>query len=257
MRAILRNLYLNIAGSFLHPKPGVHIINSHFVKNSELDLFEDTAVFKKFIEFLTKKCELIKIEKAVEMISNDTLVDRPYIAFTFDDGFKECYSVVAPVLESYGCNAAFFINSNYIESTNEYKVGFNNRIKVHSKKPMNWNEIIELSNRGHIIGSHTLDHMNLRELSEKELANQMSLDKNKIESQLGIKCDYFAWPYGQKSHFSDMALKHAKTYFKFIFSGTDYKNYFSFDGYVINRRHVEPSWSFKHINYFLSIKKKR
>lgn len=257
MRAIIRNLYLNIAGGFLHPKPGVHIINSHFVKNGELNLFEDIAVFKKFIEFLTKKCELIKIEKAVEMISNGTLVDRPYIAFTFDDGFEECYSVVAPVLESYGCNAAFFINSNYIESTNEYQVGFNKRIKVHSKKPMNWNEIKELSNRGHIIGSHTLDHINLRELSEKELANQMSLDKNKIESQLGIKCDYFAWPYGQKSHFTHIALKHAKTYFKFIFSGTDYKNYFSFDGYVINRRHVEPNWPFKHINYFLSINKKR
>ena len=257
MRAIIRNLYLNIAGGFLHPQPGVHIINSHFVKNSELNLFEDIAIFKKFIEFLTKRCELIKIEKAVEMISNDNLVDRPYIAFTFDDGFEECYSVVASVLESYGCNAAFFINSNYIESTNEYQVGFNKRIKVHSKKPMNWNEIKELSNRGHIIGSHTLDHMNLSELSEKELVNQLSIDKNKIESELGIKCDYFAWPYGQKSHFSDIALKYAKRYFKFIFSGTDYKNYFSFNGNVINRRHIEPNWPFNHINYFLSVNKKR
>lgn len=257
MRQLLRDTYLKLLGSFKGPSPGVHIINSHFISNNKVNLVENKIVFRNFIEFISTKCTLLKIEDAVNMIIKGEKINKPYVAFTFDDGFEECYSIIAPILEDFNCNAAFFINSNYIDSDNEYKVLFEKRINVYNKTPMSWKNIKELHSRGHIIGSHTKDHMNLSNISKKHLIAQLRDDKNKLESELNYKCEYFAWPYGQKQHFSELALKFALENFKYIFSGTNYMNYFSFSGKVINRRHIEPFWDKRHINYFLSVNKKR
>lgn len=255
MRSYIRNLYLSLFGYLKKPKPGVHIINSHFVKNSELDFVSDSEIFISFIEFLQKDCVLVRIEKAIEMILSGTHFNRPYVAFTFDDGFEECYSIIAPILESYDCNAAFFINSNYISSREHYQQDFNKRIKVNYKKPMNWENVKDLSKRGHIIGSHTCDHYNLANIAEEELLLQLEKDKNIIEAKLGVKCEYFAWPYGEEIYFSELALKYSVINFKYVFSGTNYLKYFSYEGKVINRRHLEPFWPKSHINYFLSVTK--
>lgn len=257
MREFIRNAYLSIFGSFAKPKKGIHIINSHFVSNAEVNIVKDKETFRSFLAFLSKRCVLLKIEDAVKMIEKNSIVDKCYVAFSFDDGFEECFSVIAPILEEYKCNAAFFVNSNYIQSSLEYQKEFNRRIKQYSKKPMNWNQVKELHFNGHLIGSHTRDHLNLAEISEKDVMEQILEDKKMIEYNLNCKCEYFAWPYGQEQHFSQSALKNALDSFKYIFSGTDYTNYFSFEGKVINRRHIEPFWKKSHLNYFLSVDKKR
>lgn len=50
------------------------------------------------------------------MIINQEPVDRCTIAFTFDDGWRDCYTQIAPQLEKYGINAAFFINPNFVDA---------------------------------------------------------------------------------------------------------------------------------------------
>jgi hypothetical protein len=46
-------------------------------------------------------------------------------------------------------------------------------------------------------------------------------------------------------------LKIAKQHHRYIFSQDDYKHYFSFNGQVINRRHFEGDWKYRHVLYFL------
>ena len=179
-----------------------------------------------------------------------------HFAFTFDDGFEECYTIIAPLLEKYNCRGTFFINANYIESNLEYQDDFNKRIAISSKKPMSWNQVIDLHKRGHIIGSHGLDHYNFRELEPNEIENQIKKNKQILEDKLNYKCDYFAWTYGKRQHFSIKALEITEKYHKYIFSGTNYKNYFSYNGRVLNRRHHEANWPKSHIKYFLSYYKK-
>lgn len=60
-----------------------------------------------------------------------------------------------------------------------------------------------------------------------------------------------AWEHANQSSI-DIACK----YYKYVFSQSDYKHYFSFGGRVINRRHFEPFWPVKHVSYFLSCHKK-
>tara|TARA_R110002033_G_C3880367_1_gene237977 strand:+ start:943 stop:1674 length:732 start_codon:yes stop_codon:yes gene_type:complete len=237
------------------PTKGVHIINAHFITPNTVDEF-DAGIFEQFILNLKNNCTLISIQKAVMLITNKYQSDEALVALTFDDGFKECYSIIAPILDKYNCKAAFFINANYIESDSAYRKGFNERINTYSKYPMNWTEIKDLLKRGHVIGSHGLDHFDFGELSNEEICFQLEENKKILESRLEYNCDYFAWTYGQFNNMPEEALNYVKRHHQYIFSGTDYKNYFSYNKTVINRRHIEPFWNKKHINYFLSVKKK-
>ena len=251
MRKLIRDFYLNVMGTLKSGGRGIHILNLHYV-TKEIPSAIDRSVFENFIKHLQCLGEVISINDAVTAISNGN-VDTPLkIALTFDDGFEECHSVIAPVLDHYGIKAGFFINVNYVESSQEYQTKFNNRIKTFTKTPMSWAQIIDLHKNGHVIGSHTLDHYNMSELTVKDLRCQLEKNKEVLELNLNYVCDYFAWPYGQMNDFPEQALLETEKLHSYIFSGTNYKSYFTNDKRILNRRHVEPFWSKNHITYFLS-----
>jgi len=255
MRSILRNIYLKLVGTFKKPKPGIHIINSHYA-SPHIAKREDEVTFEKFLKHLLEKCSIIDLEKATELIITRQIPTKEVlVALTFDDGFEECYKIIAPVLEKYNCRGAFFINANFIDCGTEYQNEFNKRINVFTKKPMTWPQIIDLHKRGHIIGSHGLDHLNMAELTEEECRNQISKNKKILEEKLNYKCEYFAWTYGQMRHFPENTLRETLKFHKYIFSSDNYKKYFSLNKRVINRRHIEPFWPVSHMNYFLAVNK--
>lgn len=255
MRNFLRNIFLHLAGSLLKPRVGIHIINSHFV-TTQIPSENDWEIFESFLKFLNRQCKLITIQEAVRLIeARQFPTYECMVAFSFDDGFEECYTTIAPLLEKHNCNAAFFINANYIESDLAYQEEFHERINTYTKKPMTWEQIKELHQRGHVIGAHTLDHVNMAELTPDEIDFQLKMNKLILENKLNYSCDYFAWTYGQLQHFPGKALKLTQKYHKHIFSGTNYKHYFSYGGQVINRRHLEAYWPKNHVRYFLSSKK--
>lgn len=256
MRALLRNTYLNIMGNINRPAPGVHIINSHYVTPNAVDIVRDTEVFDSYLKYLNTFATFITLQEASKIILNNNIPnDKVLIAFTFDDGFEECYSVIAPLLEKYNTKGTFFINANYIESSIDYQEKFNKKVAIFTKTPMSWQQVNELHKRGHLIGSHNLDHTNFASLSPEEIEFQLQENKKILEDNLNYQCEYFAWTYGQFPNFPIHALEMTLKYHKYIFSGTDYKNYFSFNGKVINRRHQEAFWPKAHNRYFLAVKK--
>lgn len=256
MRAQLRNIYLNVVGAFKKAKPGIHILNSHYVTPNYVGE-NDARIFEDFLIQLSTHGKLVTLQEATERITTNDIPDNEVlIALTFDDGFKECFGIIAPLLEKYNTRGGFFINANYIASSPDYQKEINTRLNVFTKKPMNWEEIKTLHHNGHVIGSHTLDHMNLADLNKTEIRTQLTKNKELLESELQYDCTYFAWTYGQMKHFPDIALDIASDLHPYIFSGTDATRYFSRNGKVINRRHIEPFWVANHINFFLSTEKK-
>ena len=254
LRNIVRNRLLDILGALSKPANGIHILNGHRIQN-ELE----PETFRKLLAQLSKYVEFVRIENAIKMIldNENKSYPHPYVAFTFDDGFMECYDYFAPELEKYGVNALFFVNPNYVEGDSNYVDKFNNTIVMTPNKiPMRWEHLTELSARGHIIGAHTIDHYMINTNEIDILKFQIENCKHIIEQHIGMPCEHFAFPYGKLSHANETAINIACRTYKYIFSQSDYKHYFSFDGRVINRRHFEPFWPINHLKYFLSCNKK-
>lgn len=76
-----------------------------------------------------------------------------------------------------------------------------------------------------------------------------------IEERLGEPCDYFAFPYGRLEHANPASIDIACRHYKYVFSQSDHRHFFSYGGKVINRRHFEPFLPISHVKNFLSYKR--
>lgn len=106
IRTMLRSCYLSVVGTFKRPSPYVHILNGHMV-DWKHDNDSDGEQFGKLLAEMHKYCDFVNFEDAVRMILNGEKVTRPKIAFSFDDGWRDCYTQIAPQLDKYGVNAMF------------------------------------------------------------------------------------------------------------------------------------------------------
>jgi peptidoglycan/xylan/chitin deacetylase (PgdA/CDA1 family) len=251
LRSKARGIVLDILGSCAEPVPGIHILNGHRTCGED-----EPDTFRQLLENLSQKVEFIKVEDAVQMILRKEQPQKPLVAFTFDDGFMDCYNIFAPVLEEFGVNAMFFINPNYVDGDVNYIDNFDNHIVMTpGKRPMRWEQLKALSARGHVIAAHTMDHYMINSNDENTLRYQIESCKEIIESNIGKPCDYFAFPYGKLSQVNQKSINIACEKYKYVFSQSDYKHYFSFNNKVINRRHFEAFWPVKHVFYFISCHK--
>lgn len=252
IRQLVRELILDFLGTWAKPAPGVHILNGHRIALAN----PHPAIFREQLKKLSQYVRFIRFEEAVELIVTKASVNEALVAFSFDDGFEECYTQIAPVLEEFGVNAAFFINPNFVVGDATYIESFTkNTVKTPDKYPMNWEQIKELQQRGHVIGAHTLDHYNINDDNRMELERQIGDCRKVIEDHLNTPCPYFAFPFGRLEHANSMSIDIASAHYPYVFSQSDYKHYFSYNGRVINRRHFEPDWNIKHVLYFLSCRK--
>lgn len=248
-RSTLRSLALSSVGAVSSIASGIHVLAAHYTGRH---CIKDQSVFIDLLGKLKQKSRLINIESACDLIVRREKVDEPLIAFTFDDGFAECHSHIAPALERYGINAAFFVNPGFVHGDEAYiKNHVESVVSVPSKRPMTARMVRDLADRGFIIGAHTVDHANLSVSEENFLKYQIVECKKQVEEISGKSCDWFAWTYGGYRHISPKALQIAIETYPLLFSSDAYKQYVSNDGKILNRRHFECDWPVSHVRYFL------
>ena len=72
--------------------------------------------FQKDLDFLLKHYQSIDIDTLYRLHVNKTVPKKPVFHLTFDDGLKEMYEIVAPLLLKKGVAATFFVNSGFVDN---------------------------------------------------------------------------------------------------------------------------------------------
>lgn len=114
------------------------------------------------------------------------------IGITFDDGYRNVLENALPVLREADFTATNYFVARQMDGGNvwDYEKGI-----PHSPL-MSREEILQWAKAGQEVGSHTLDHPFLPELSP-ELANyQIHQSKIELEQSLGVEVSAFCYPYG-------------------------------------------------------------
>ena len=76
------------------------------------------------------------------------------------------------------------------------------------EKTMTWKQIIELSNDNLVtIGSHTINHLTLNKLSEKNIINEIIDGNGIIEEKIIQKVNHFAYPFGSRNEIGKREYK--------------------------------------------------
>ena len=117
-----RTRLLNLLGHV--SEPALIIVNYHRIHSGELDTPFDQGVFGPSVEqfekemaFLRRHVRLVDEDEVVRMAqSGETLTERCALV-TFDDGYKDNFTLAKPVLEKYRVPAVFFIPVNAIEQS--------------------------------------------------------------------------------------------------------------------------------------------
>jgi peptidoglycan/xylan/chitin deacetylase (PgdA/CDA1 family) len=72
--------------------------------------------FLKDLDFLLQHFEPIDAETLYQFHVNKTIPQKSVFHLTFDDGLKEIYEIVAPILLQKGVPATFFVNSGFVDN---------------------------------------------------------------------------------------------------------------------------------------------
>ncbi len=149
-----------------------------------LDLSVAPDAFDAQMEYLAiNGYRPIRLSDLVDNLLNGTpLPDKP-IVLTFDDGYADHYVNAFPILKNYKFPATFFVITQFVE---ENRPGY-----------LTWAQIDEMARAGTEIGSHTLDHPDLRGKPVAFQTNQIAGSKAIIELRLGVTVKSFAYPSGQ------------------------------------------------------------
>jgi peptidoglycan/xylan/chitin deacetylase (PgdA/CDA1 family) len=108
---------------------------------------------------------------------------------TFDDGWRDALTVVAPLLERLGVRASFYVCPGTWGAQHASVGGPAGALLTRD-------EARELHERGMEVASHTLSHPDLRGLDDAALAAELRDSKAAIEELTGAPCRTFAYPFG-------------------------------------------------------------
>ncbi len=180
-------------------KPRIQFLFIHHVFDDEIEKFE------RLLKELAKNHTFISHSEAVRrLLLGD--IDKPYISWSSDDGFKNNLKA-AEILERYGANCCFFLNPVSIGVKDDYwvKEFCSERLRMPPIEFMNWNDVHELQKRGHEIGSHTVNHTNIIDMSSTEVHDDLVECKAILEKKCGPIL-HFAYPYGRFFDFNKTAF---------------------------------------------------
>ena len=119
-------------------------------------------------------------DQLYKYLTTGTPLPSKPILLTFDDTDLDQFTVAAPEMKKYGFKGVFFIMT----------------VSIGRPNYMSKDQIKQLSDNGHIIGSHTWDHHNFKKYQGKDWEIQIDKPTKKLEEITGKKIDYFAYPFG-------------------------------------------------------------
>jgi peptidoglycan/xylan/chitin deacetylase (PgdA/CDA1 family) len=110
------------------------------------------------------------------------LPDKP-VVLTFDDGYRDAYEIVFPILLDYGFPGTFFVLATPMHQE--------------SVDYITWAQAEEMSDAGMAIEGHGRDHVDLRGRSNDFLVYQILGIQEAINYHTGRLPRFFAYPSGQ------------------------------------------------------------
>ncbi len=223
-------------------------------------IFEDEEdSFRKLLRSLGRNHHFISYSEAVERIWRGD-IDRPYVAISFDDGLKNCLKA-AQIMGEFGLKACFFLCITITGETDYYRIKEFCSSKLYQLplEFLSWDDVELLLKEGHEIGSHTMTHSNMAQLSAEQVQTEIAESYRLLAQRIGgVK--HFSWPLGRFSHITPTAVRTVfKTGFESCASAERGCHVFQADReqLCIRRNNVMAKWPVNHVFYFMAKNSRR
>ena len=183
----------------------LHMVTEEMPEDSSLDtLYITVDMLKNYCEYFKDRYTIVSLDEAYDIISNGKKMDNPnLLAFTFDDGYDNNYTLAYPILKELGIKATISVIAKY---TDENRPGY-----------LTWDQVKEMSDSGLItIASHTYDSHYYTTASDgiskpvlqallpgetyeqrrERIFSDLKMANDMIENCTGKKVNIMTYPYG-------------------------------------------------------------
>lgn len=126
---------------------------------------------------------------AEQLLDTGRPLARGTAVLSFDDGWRDAVTVVAPLLQRLGVRATFYLNPGLWGAAHHVVAGDAGRL-------MTADEARALARTGMELGAHSMRHDDLRTLGDAELAADLAACRDAIGELTGTPCRTLAYPFG-------------------------------------------------------------
>lgn len=148
--------------------------------------------FIQQLDWLEKEgFQVWSLSKIVKHLKQDIAIPDKTVAITIDDAYLSVYTHAYPIFRQRKMPFTVFISSDHVD-------------KRYSNY-MNWDQLREMRLNGMEVGNHSSHHRHLIRVSQsydvwaKHVRKDIKLAETRIEQELGVKPNLFAYPYGEYS----------------------------------------------------------
>ncbi|HKM94333.1 MAG TPA: polysaccharide deacetylase family protein [Prolixibacteraceae bacterium] len=187
-------------------------INSYVVRNPQ--------VFEKELDYLLKHFKAVDLREIIEAPAKNKM------HLSFDDGLKECHSLIAPILKRKGIPATFFVSPGFIDNKALFhrfkrailenkgivssggkryhlhhsdeldQLAKQHQIDFSKYKPyLTFEQLQSLYNDGFTIGAHSMNHPEMWLLNEEEQLRQVTESMQWVIEHFNPVIRAFSFPF--------------------------------------------------------------
>lgn len=119
-------------------------------------------------------------------------IPRRVFGITFDDGYSNVLTNAMPVLNELGFTATCYFVAGRLGGENDWDA----HLPTERARLMYREELLTWMRHGHEVGSHTVDHVSLPDVSAQAAAQQIVDAKRRLEDICNVRVASFCYPYG-------------------------------------------------------------
>jgi peptidoglycan/xylan/chitin deacetylase (PgdA/CDA1 family) len=162
-----------------------------------------TALFQRQVDWMRRRFDMVSLAEAQARLRVGNA--RACVSITFDDGYAANCQTALPWLAGRGIPCTYFV------STRNVTQGVPFPHDVARGVPLPANNIAELrdmSRDGVEIGCHTRTHADLGRIRDPDaLFDEVVTAGNDLQSAIGQRVRYFAFPYGLRCNLNALAFR--------------------------------------------------
>jgi peptidoglycan/xylan/chitin deacetylase (PgdA/CDA1 family) len=165
---------------------GIVYLMYHEIELPGRPLCQEEAGYVRYIVSLDDfkaQMQFVKNSGWAGMCVSDALSNprHPGVVITFDDGCETDLITAVPLLRQLGFNGTFYVTVGFLD-----KRGYLSR-----------RQLRELSDLGGEVGSHSMTHPYLNDLTDEQLTHELRASKLELEQITGHQIDHFSCPGGR------------------------------------------------------------
>jgi peptidoglycan/xylan/chitin deacetylase (PgdA/CDA1 family) len=150
--------------------------------------------FRSHLQYLQRHYRVISLGDYLQASREQKPLPEYAAVITFDDGYRNFYTVAGPLLIERKMPSAMFLIVDRVRKNGD-SVGAL-WADTDDEKYMSWSEIKQLAEKGIEFGSHTCTHRKLTELASAEVDTELRRSKEEITRELQLQDLPLAYPYG-------------------------------------------------------------